>query len=122
MFTGDKVRQTARTNIYALKICNIKFFEEYLNEFQDYYCTIGDLDNQDLIYLLFRKLPEPWRTVVKESIEFKPLDRLTVGAVAERIREIMREQCKANLRAKAAKKQLKEADNFCKKLIDIPTN
>ncbi|KAL6227979.1 hypothetical protein ACLB2K_001933 [Fragaria x ananassa] len=72
-FVGNKARETARTNIYAFKICNMAYFEEYLNKFQDYYCIIGDMENIDLIYLLYKKLPEPWRTAVKESIDVKPL-------------------------------------------------
>ena len=70
---GERVRQTAKTNLFALKICKMKYFEEYVNEFQEYYCTTGETDNEDLIYLLYRKLPEPWRTAVEESIEQKPL-------------------------------------------------
>ena len=100
----------------------MKYFEEYVNEFQEYYCTIGEFENEDLVLLLYRKLPEPWRTTVKEDIELRPLERFSVGGCVERIRSLMCEQCKANIRSKAAKKHLKSSDNFCTKLIDVPTN
>ena len=56
---GDKARETAKANIYALKIYQMKYFEEYVNEFQEYYCTIGEFENEDLVLFLYRKLPEP---------------------------------------------------------------
>ncbi|PRQ24906.1 hypothetical protein RchiOBHm_Chr6g0277631 [Rosa chinensis] len=100
----------------------MRYFEEYLNEFQEYYCTIGELENTDLVNLLHRKLPEPWRTAVRESIAEKPIERFSVGGIADRIRQLLKEQCKANLRAKMAKKQLKGVENFCYGILDMPTN
>ncbi|MDD0160952.1 hypothetical protein PSY24_23525, partial [Shigella flexneri] len=74
---SEKAKETAKSNIYALKICDMRYFEEYLNEFQEYYCTIGELENTDLVNLLHRKLPKPWRTAVRESIAEKPIERFS---------------------------------------------
>ena len=73
-----------------MSICDIGYFEEYLNEFQQYYCTIGDLDNTNLVNLLHRKLPALWNMAIAESMAERPLHRFTVGEVAERIRELLR--------------------------------
>lgn len=47
-----------------------------------------------------------------ESMAKKPLDRFTVGGVAERVRELLRNQCIENNKTRMAKKQLRGVDNF----------
>jgi len=118
----EQAKKLARINIEKLSICDIGYFEEYLNEFQQYYCTIGELDDTNLVELLHRKLPEPWNVVVAKSMAKHPLERFTVGGVAERIRELLRKQCVENNKSKMARKQLKGNENFCYKILDVPTN
>ena len=55
----EQSKKLARINIEKLSICDMGYFEEYLNEFQQYYCTIGELDDTNLVNLLHRKLHAP---------------------------------------------------------------
>lgn len=57
-----------------------------------------------------------------ESMAKKPLDRFTVGGVAERVRELLRNQCIENNKAIMDKKQLRGIDNFCYKVFDALKN
>ena len=119
---NEQAKGLAKINIEKLSISDIGYFEEYLNEFQHYYYTIGELDDANLVNLLHRKLPEPWNIAVAENMPKRPLGRFTVGGVAERVRELLRNQCIANNKAKMARKQLKGNENFCYKILDTPTN
>ncbi|KAL6194743.1 hypothetical protein ACLB2K_035819 [Fragaria x ananassa] len=81
---SEQSKERAKANIQKLSICNMRYFEEYTNEFQTYYCTIGDIENNDLIRTYYRKLPEPWNDAVSQSLEENPLQYFTVGGIAER--------------------------------------
>ncbi|KAL6194135.1 hypothetical protein ACLB2K_035219 [Fragaria x ananassa] len=56
---SEQSKERAKANIHKLSICNMRYFEEYTNEFQNYYCTIRDIENDDLIRTYYRKLSEP---------------------------------------------------------------
>ncbi|XP_050379767.1 uncharacterized protein LOC126797133 [Argentina anserina] len=70
---SEQAKEKVKANIQKLSICNMRYFEEYTNEFQNYYCKIGDIDNEDLVRTYYRKLPEPWNDAVAQSIEENPL-------------------------------------------------
>ncbi|KAL6218811.1 hypothetical protein ACLB2K_012020 [Fragaria x ananassa] len=99
----------------------MRYFEEYTNEFQNYYCTIGDIENNDLIKTYYRKLPEPWNDAVAQSLEENPFQYFTVGGIVERVRDLLRKQCTENRKSKTAKKQLRGVENMCPKILDTPT-
>lgn len=86
-----------------MSICDMGYFKEFLNEFQEYYCTIEEQDDPNLVNLFHMKLHEPWNIVIVKSIAERPLVRFTVGEVTERIRELLRNQCITN-KAKMARK------------------
>lgn len=79
------------------------YFEEFLNEFQQYYCAIGELEGPNLVNLLDMKLPKSWNIAMAESIVERPLQRFSVGGVM-------------------ARKQLRGVENFCYKVLDTSTN
>ncbi|KAL6189333.1 hypothetical protein ACLB2K_040722 [Fragaria x ananassa] len=118
---SEQSKERAKANIQKLSICNMRYFEEYTNEFQNYYCTIGDIENNDLIRTYYRKLPEPWNDAVAQSLEENPLQYFTVGGIAERVRDLLRKQCTENRKSKTAKKQLRGVENMCPKILDTPT-
>nr|XP_011459701.1 PREDICTED: uncharacterized protein LOC101311728 [Fragaria vesca subsp. vesca] len=99
----------------------MRYFEEYTNEFQNYYYTIGDIENDDLIRTYYRKLPEPWNDTVAQSLEENPLQYFTERGIAERVRDLLRKQCTKNKKSKTAKKQLRGIENMCLKILDTPT-
>ncbi|KAL6130306.1 hypothetical protein ACLB2K_068687 [Fragaria x ananassa] len=118
---SEQSKERAKANIQKLSICNMRYFEEYTNEFQNYYCTIGDIESNDLIRTYYRKLPEPWNDAVAQSLEENPLQYFTVGGIAERVRDLLRKQCTENRKSKSAKKQLGGVENMCPKILDTPT-
>ncbi|KAL6138579.1 hypothetical protein ACLB2K_063860 [Fragaria x ananassa] len=118
---SEQSKERAKANIQKLSICNMRYFEEYTNEFQNYYCTIGDIESNDLIRTYYRKLPEPWNDAVAQSLEENPLQYFTVGGIAERVRDLLRKQCTENRKSKSAKKQLRGVENMCPKILDTPT-
>ncbi|KAL6144083.1 hypothetical protein ACLB2K_054778 [Fragaria x ananassa] len=76
---SEQSKERAEANIHKLSICNMRYFEEYTNEFQNYFCTIGDIENDDLIRTYYRKLPEPWNDAVTQSLEENPFQRKFSG-------------------------------------------
>lgn len=115
-------KQRVKANLEELGICDMKYFEEYFNEYQKYYCCIGELDNTAYINAFSLKFPEPWRSAVDRSLVENSLEIYTLGSLAERVREVMREQCYANLKARMTKKQLKGVQDMCPKILETPTN
>ncbi|KAL6183815.1 hypothetical protein ACLB2K_045225 [Fragaria x ananassa] len=118
---SEQSKERAKANIQKLSICNMRYFEEYTNEFQNYYCTIGDIENNDLIRTYYRKLSEPWNDAVAQSLEENPFQYFTVGGIAEIVRDLLRKQCAENRKSKTAKKQLRGVENMCPKILDTPT-
>ncbi|KAL6204212.1 hypothetical protein ACLB2K_021480 [Fragaria x ananassa] len=73
---SEQSKERAKANIHKLSICNMRYFEEYTNEFQNYFCTIGDIENDDLIRTYYKKLSEPWNDAVAQSLEENPFSIL----------------------------------------------
>lgn len=66
---SEQIKDLVKTNIYIkyqFMTCDI--LEEFLNEFQQYYFTIGELDDPNLVHLIHRKLLEPCNIAIAESI------------------------------------------------------
>ncbi|XP_050384515.1 uncharacterized protein LOC126801096 [Argentina anserina] len=105
---SEQPKERAKANIQKLSICNMRYFEEYTNEFQNYYCTIRDIDNEDLVRTYYEKLQEPWNDVVAQSIEENPLSFFTVGGIAEKVRDLLRRQCVENRKSKTVKKHVSQ--------------
>ncbi|KAL6193480.1 hypothetical protein ACLB2K_034564 [Fragaria x ananassa] len=118
---SEQSKEQAKANIHKLSFCNMRYFEEYTNEFQNYYCTIGDIENDDLIRTYYRKLPKPWNDAVAQSLEENPFQYFIVGGITERVRDLLRKQCTENKKSKTAKKQLRGVENMCPKILDTPT-
>ncbi|KAL6203855.1 hypothetical protein ACLB2K_027554 [Fragaria x ananassa] len=118
---SEQSKEQAKKNIQKLSICNMKYFEEYTNEFQNYFCTIGDIENEDLIITYYKKLSEPRNDAVAQSLKENPLQYFTVGGIAERVRDLLRKQFTKNRKSKTSKKQLRGVENMCPKILDTLT-
>lgn len=111
---------TAKKNLTNLGINKIKYFEQYTNEFLQYWTSIGEPTNTQYIQDYINKLPDPWPETIQQHIAKEPLKFHTIGEAYKVIKELLKDTCIANQKAKQVKKCSVDG-GFCNQLLDFPT-